>query len=663
MSATGTGVREPVAAVRPDHWGGLSPDGHGLLAGIFDPRGARTAADDHAISSLFPGRPPMDAWRRDELWVARTHGSTGAGVAGVTCHILGRARPVATRSESRHGAPEPGAPPERLVAAGFRHGGPAILRALRGEFVALIWDERESRGLIAQDRLGGRSVYYCSDGPRIYFASDLAVLLRLLPRQPAPDRLALTHHLLGSFPPIERTVYEGVRRLCGGHLLELDQSASRKRYWGPGYVEPAPVSPEELHERLWEVVRGVVRERMTSAGAVGIIMSGGVDSSTVAAAAVSERADAACTLRGYSAVFPSLPQVDESERIDSLVEAIGLPSVQLEPRPGGILHLALEYLRVWKTPLTGPGYLVEHPLLRRAAADGVAVVLDGQGGDEVFGLSPFLLADRLRRGRILSSLALARRFPGTPSLGRSLGYWRQFGAKAALPHALYERLRRREDRNVPDYLSAAAGRLFQESEDRYSWKKRRTGPLWWSYKAWLLTEGREWACLPEYVRHRAAMVGIEARSPLLDHRVVELALGYPAELDFGAFDRPNIRAALRGRVPDPVRWQRPKCSLGPFYQRGLIGADLPVVRDLLTGSKSHVRWFVRPGDIDALLGAPPSLGHDRRMHFTGRVWGLLKVESFLRQQEDAGFAERLLDDPALVRAGAGPVDRRLAAVS
>src|SRR5204863_831962 len=100
-------------------------------------------------------------------------------------------------------------------------------------------------------------------------------------------------------------------------------------------------------------------------------------------------------VKTYSAVFPGYPddRVDECERIDLLGAALGLPGTQVRLEPGGSFALSLEWLRAWDVPLNGPGYLLERPLIELAAAAGVDALLDGQGGDEGFAVSPFWLAD------------------------------------------------------------------------------------------------------------------------------------------------------------------------------------------------------------------------------------------------------------------------------
>src|SRR5205823_6482091 len=108
------------------------------------------------------------------------------------------------------------------------------------------------------------------------------------------------------------------------------------------------------------------------------------------------------------------------------------------------------------------------PLLHRAAADGIDVMLDGEGGDEVFGLSPLLIADRLRRGRLVSAVSLTRRIPGSderPSVSGSASLLRRYGVKGATPLFVHRTIRRLRgpERYAPAWFSAATARVHFES--------------------------------------------------------------------------------------------------------------------------------------------------------------------------------------------------------
>jgi asparagine synthase (glutamine-hydrolysing) len=618
------------------------------VAGIFDPeRGFDGEGARAAVGNAFGPEASPDVLWAGSVAAARTpRGSPRAVFGDTICLVTGWLKEPEAIAE-RLGRPGEGV--EAALAAGYAARGPAVLDVLSGSFILLLWDAAERRGLIAQDQLGMRSLYYCEWGTKLLFGSDVFPVLRLLPRRPAPDRVAVAHLLATSAVPHERTPYDGIGRVSAGHLLEFrDRTWKRRRYWAPRYASPARRPRDAIADELWEVVSRAVETRTREADSVGLIMSGGLDSATVASAAA-QAADASGSLvRAYSAVFPKLPQTDESQRIELLSTHLDLVGVPLEPRAEGVVAAALEYLAQWELPVSGPGYALEDVLVRRAAQDGVTMLLDGQGGNEILGLSHYLPADRLRRLRLVSSLRLARAFP----LGRHPAPWRQtvavwktFALKGALPVSVHAAIRRMRgyERYTARFLGADTARLVFETSDPWKWKRAADGPLWWAFKAHLATQVWEEAGLPEYLRHRAAVGGIEARSPLMDLDLVTFCLSIPPEVEFDArHDRMLARRALKGRVPDAVRLWREKSNLAPFYHQCAVGADLHVIRRLLQAPDAEIRAFVKPDAVDNLLRDPPPVGRQGWTRWLPQVWSMLIVESFLRHQGDQAFVSQAL---------------------
>lgn len=536
---------------------------------------------------------------------------------------------------------------ERLIELGYAAFGRDVLSRLRGSFLAVVTDERAGQALIAVDQLGGHAPYLWTNGSRLVFASEVRALLAVLPSRPQPDATAVAHWLAGRTLPDRSSLYHGISRLSGGEYLELAAGSRRRRvYWTPTYAEPFSLGRHDAVDRIWTAVCGSVQERIAAGGRIGLIMSGGVDSSAVATAAMEVTAGA-LPPRGYSAVFPGHrhPRVDESRRVDELIEGIGMPNVQLELEPVGALAVSLDFLEMWDVPAFGAGYLIERSLLDRARADGIEVILDGQGGDELFALSGYLLADLLRRGRLRSSFGLTRRLPGGRGRGiRELAAaWRYYAINGLIPTPLHAALRRirANDSQVPAWLAPSAAAMLSRTDDAWAWK-RSDGPRWWAHKAYLLTQVRQAVGMHDYLRHRAGVSGMTARPALLDLSLVELALRIPPELEFDPdYDRPLIREAMRGRTPDSVRLAVRKSNLAPFYRDVLAGEDLAAIRRLLTAPGAEIGGYVRRDAVAALVEHPKTLDDPGWDRWATQVWLLTSAECWLRFQADRGFADRL----------------------
>jgi asparagine synthase (glutamine-hydrolysing) len=532
--------------------------------------------------------------------------------------------------------------PATVLLAAHERWGERMVGRLRGNFAFAILDPGERRALLACDQLGSRSLLFHRDGPSLTFATEIRDLLRLLPRRPPPDEAAVVGWIAGAPGLGGGTMYRGIARLGPGELLSVSERGSEvRRYWEPVFRQPPALSQEEAAGRARESLDAAVRRQLPEAGATGVLLSGGLDSASVAALAAG--AEPRRTPRAYSATFPGHPSIDESGLVADARAALGLRGSSIAVRGGSMVQGSLEYLRDWELPAASPNHFLWQPLLRRAAADGVTAMLDGEGGDELWGFSPYLLADRLRSGRALSALRLTRTMAAGEPWRVARRRLRTFGLVGAAPagaHGLVRRLRGPEH-YAPAHLSAAAAQLLFEQSDPWAWK-RRDGPRWWSYMADLLIDTRARLGVADYLRHRAVSAGLEDRHPLIDLDLVELALGLPPALAIEAeLDRPLLREAMAGAIPDSIRLRPAKSYFTALLGDCLGGRDLPLVRRLLDGSP-EVGRYLRPEAIPRLLEGPS--GQRMRLARSWSLWRLLTAECWLRSQADGDFAAGLLDE-------------------
>ncbi len=304
-----------------------------------------------------------------------------------------------------------------------------------------------------------------------------------------------------------------------------------------------------------------------------MLLSGGLDSSAIAAVA-SRRPGA----RSYSAIFPEHPSIDESELIDVVTQALGLGGERMAVRGGSMLSGAIRHAARWQMPLKSQNLYFWEPLFRRAADDGVDVMLDGEGGDLIFAAARELIADSLLAARPADALRLARALPGPGdrSTAAVLRLVRADGARAALPPALQGLARRTRPaaRHGAPWLSTADARMLRDDGGDLAWK-RLDGPRWWARLADSLTMGMEASGIREQQFRRAQNAGIDGRSPLLSVELIELMLRMPPELSFGAaMSRPLLREAMAGLVPDAVRLRPGKSYFDELFQRSLAVDDL-----------------------------------------------------------------------------------------
>jgi asparagine synthase (glutamine-hydrolysing) len=534
----------------------------------------------------------------------------------------------------------------QLVVRAYRRFGDEGLRRLRGRYAAVVWDDARQEGLLTSDVLATHELYLSRTAGALVFATELRDLLGLLPSRPAPDDVGFTTWLGDGTCPSGKTLYAGVSRLRTGELVALGtRSAQTRRYWRPTPESTLAGSPAELaagwHARLQTAVRQRLSPRLSA-----VILSGGFDSSVVSAVAAAA-APPGATVRTYSGVFPG-EEYDESDKIRQVNERIGVAPGALEIAPQGTLWLALRYTQRWQLPLIAAGSLIDIAATQTAASDGAEVVLDGQTGDELFGLSPYLLADRIRHARLLGALALTDRWPIGHRMSWRSRVWllREMGLKGGAPHAVGRLVQRRRDREVlgPPWLLPRLRHAFAQREDRWAWKLAGPGPMWWRYLSDVLVDGPHRELRLEYLRHRAATEGILAEPPLYDVDLIDYALRLPPELAYDRrFDRPLVREAMSGLLPEDVRLQTQKADFTRFCEHAMVNADGPGITRLLTAPQALIGAYTDREWVHSSWSR--TVAGNGRPDWLGTLWRLTAGEVWLRSQADPGFLDGALGQP------------------
>lgn len=574
----------------------------------------------------------------------------GEPTARIVCMLDGRVTSLS--AIARAAAVEPGDSPPLLLARAWERLGDDLVALLRGDFALLLFDRAAVCGLLVRDQLGMRPLFLRPEGRALAFASELRDLLALLDRRPQPNPSAVAHWLARVGAPGDATLYEGVIRLAPGNLIRLSSSGwEREQWWAPRYSEPAPLSRAEAVAVVAEAMEGAVDRALVGARTPAVLLSGGFDSGSIAAiAARSHR------LGAYSGVFPQAPSVDESARIAAVRRFVGLEGVEAHVRGGSALRGSLEFLDAWGLPSASPNWFVWAPLLARARADGVGELLDGEGGDELFGCSPYLIADLLAHGRLPSAARALRRIPGMGSRPRLRWLVRaliQYGGRGVLPRPLHAALRRARDpsRHVPAWLDARAARSVRAMHDPWQWK-RLDGPRWWASLVSALMIAPDAIGAPEQLVREAALAGVELRHPYRDVELAATVLALPPPLAFDShLDRPLARAAMRGLLPDVVRASDEKPFFNELLADALRGPDRHWLEQLLGDPRAEVGAYVDRDLLRPLVLSPAS-ARLRSPSWALDAWRLVTIECWLRSEAESDFARRLLDSREL---GPAPV--------
>jgi asparagine synthetase B (glutamine-hydrolysing) len=523
---------------------------------------------------------------------------------------------------------DPARPAPALLAAAYPRLGEALLEELHGSYALLLWESGRRRGLLARDPSGARLLFTATAGGELRFASEVRDLLPLVDRAPSPDPMAVADWLALTASDDRRTLFAGVERLPAGRAILLEPSGSHEiRHREPRY-EPVAADEASAVALVWDGLRGAVARHVEDAVQPAIRLSGGFDSSAVAAAARPLYEDR--SLRAYSTTFPGDPLVDEEERISQVRSYLGLPGTVASFQVGSALAGALEFLDAWRLPPASPNLFIWLPLLRRAASQGVDVMLDGEGGDELFGTAVYLMADRLRQGRPDRALALARRIPGLGARPKARWLIRaltKYAIRGALPHDPHRLLIRLRGRPLPTWMSERAVRTHRERDDAWRWKQR-SGPRWWAQLSYVLTEGADALRGTDQFRREGLLTGLELGHPLRDPALIKLVLSLPPELAFDCHvDRPLARRALRGKLPKSILRGYYKPAFDSILTSTLSAVDRPGVEALLSSAHPALTEHVKPDEVHRLLREDP-----QRPGWAGEVWRLASLALWLEHQ-------------------------------
>jgi asparagine synthase (glutamine-hydrolysing) len=506
---------------------------------------------------------------------------------------------------------------------------------LVGRFVVVAYQHERNRCLVTRDQLGAQPLIHTRSADGVLFAEHERDLLDLLPHTPSPDRLALLQWIGSGLTPPRRTLYEGVHRLPAGHRLILTKGrASVERWWSLRYEGTEQGSTAALAERLREAAFAAVGRAAAGSQRPAVKLSGGLDSACVAAGlAANELADRAFAIGG---TFSDHPITDESALMAATALHAHLALVRIAFNPeSSILAPALAHIDSWRVPPATPNLFLWQPVMARARALGVDLMLDGEGGDELFGLAPHLIADMLRGGRARTAWSLTGAIPGMgldPDKRVRLRVLRHYGLRPLLPLAVLRHRERIRAASADSIVPSADARALVDLHTA-SREDRREGPSWWRFLAESLIDERDHVDMGAHFRREAADESINRRHPFLyDLRLIEVVLRLPPRELFDPIrDRPLLREALTGLVPEQVRTRHAKSHFTPLVLAGLR-ADESGLIEPLRRADAPVRAYVAAGALDRKIGVAPD---ERTMLSAGSLWRVAIANHWLISQAHA----------------------------
>jgi asparagine synthase (glutamine-hydrolysing) len=504
--------------------------------------------------------------------------------------------------------------------------GALCVEAMRGMFAFAVWDEKRQSLLLARDRLGVKPLYYAEVDGRLVFASEIKSMLQLPEVEASLNWESVSHLFTFLSTPPRESILKGIHKLEPGHVLLASprDGLRTQRYWGISFDPEHGRSEDYYVETLREKLTESVALRMVSDVPVGAFLSGGVDSSAVVA---SMSALSREPVRTFSIGFTD-EGYDELPYARLVAERFGTVHHErvLEPDALGVLEDLTWYL---DEPF-GDSSAIPTYFVSQLAAEHVKVVLSGDGGDELFaGYDRYRVAANERTFDMIP--AAARKVMG------SIGALLPEGVRGRnwLNHVALSGLARYLD-GVTLFRHEQRRKLFRPE----IYKQMAHYDPWQTLADRMPARGGDWLSTFQYLDltsylpldiltkvDRMSMAhSIEAREPLLDHKLVEFAARLPLDLRFdGQTTKYLLKKAMRGVLPDAII-DRPKrgfaIPLGRWFRGRLAG----FVGDLLLDSRSHTRAFFDTAYIQELLRR-----HERGRELDLHLWTLLSFELWCRR--------------------------------
>ena len=508
------------------------------------------------------------------------------------------------------------------------------VRHMHGMFAFALWDRRRRRLLIARDRVGKKPLFYSLGASGLCFSSELRSLLEDPDVERVLDPRAVDYFLAYGYVPSPFSIFKAVRKLPPAHTLVFeDGKATTARYWRLDYSRKLKVSdPRELHEPIRQHLRQATRRRMIADVPLGAFLSGGIDSSAVVAAMAEASND---SVKTFSIGFES-EAFDELQHARRISERFETDHHEFIIRPDAI-EMVPKIVRQYGEPFADASAIPSF-YLSQLTRKHVTVALNGDGGDESFGGYTRYVSNRLA-ARLDHLPATFRRAVAAQAERLGGGQLTSFSNKArrlidglALDPALrYERYMSwfddtRRPRLYTDEFAAFVSRapgggIMIEPWDEASGNDVLDKMLEVDVTTYLPGD------LITKIDIATMAYALEARSPLLDHQLMEFAASIPADMKVRGREKKWIfRQALRGWIPDEIL-DRPKqgfsVPIGEWFRNELRD----MVRDVLLDPGALGRGYFRPATVVSMLERQ-SAGDDAE---TKPLWALFMLELWHRE--------------------------------
>ena len=500
----------------------------------------------------------------------------------------------------------------KLILAAYERWGERCPEHLLGDFAFAIWDGRQQKLFCARDHMGVKPLYYYYSREVFVFASEIKAIL-CLPEVPRRlNEIRVADHLIGSLEDKTSTFYQDILRLPAAHSLAISRKEKQARsYWSVNLKHELRLrSSQEYVEAFREIFTEAVRCRLRSAFPVGTMLSGGLDSSSIACVARNLLTEAGDRhLSTFSAIFPSLAQVDP--RIDErpyMNAVVGMGGFEAHSVYADRISPLVEREQVsWHLDgaCLAPNLYMDWAIFRAAHQQGVRILFSGVDGDTTVSYGHEYLSVLARTGRwqklIAEARGLSREFYGCTISPRRL-VW-EYGFKPLIPQPVLE---------LSDKLRGRTQSLWPESRlinpafaQRIGLSEHTQALLASGIKLAHTARGEHWYAITsglmqyslQTLGELAAAFSLELHYPFCDRRLVEFCLALPPEQKLHqGWTRSIMRRAMAGILPPEVQWRKGKGNLSANFKQRLKEDEQKMIEEVILKNPQLIEDYVNiPG--------------------------------------------------------------------
>jgi asparagine synthase (glutamine-hydrolysing) len=548
---------------------------------------------------------------------------------------------------------------ETIVHLYEEHGRDCV-QHLRGMFAFALWDRRSRKLFIARDRLGIKPLYYSFDGKRLLFGSEIKTILAYPGVNPEFNRRTLAEYLAFGYIADDETMYAGIHKLPPGHTLELDESGTLTitPYWDLSISADTDGRPREHYVKTYrELLEECVASHLMSDVPLGVFLSGGLDSSAVAALTTKIRKEPIETFSvGYGE-----EEFSELRYARQVAEHIGSKHHEVRLSRGEFFESLPRLIWHEDEPIVWPSSVSLY-FVARLARERVTVVLTGEGSDET-------LAGYTRYAWTLMNARMDKVYRGlTPGFFRR---WVREGIHSApigatLRRKLEHTFLGRDGASWPsfyydNFYSAFSGQeeaeLLSEDARQFAGDAYAGSMQFWDKSSGDLLHRLLYADIKTYLvellmkqDQMSMAASIESRVPFLDHVLVEFTASIPAQHSIrGLAGKFILKSAVEDLLPRDIVY-RQKMGFPTPWAYWLAGSQLESLEKMLLEPRTLERGLYQPDALKRLF-AEHRAGH--RDH-GNRIWRLLNLETWMRVCLDRDLPVGVRDAQTSLVSASGP---------